>query len=240
MDRDPILGGVIGGETERPVAIYTRTIILWAVGLSIDTELLWEHMAVAGRRSRPQALVVSETLRFEQTAPAPGGRRRAGAPGEPPQAGANGGALLHCGRPPAAGCVDDAFRTHGSFFLGRRAVFGDCGSRGVTACPETLSTASKRRGALDKRDKSSQTFRSVLSSFCVHIPPPVSRDSGRAHRMKAPAVDIRYKAWAGLPQLGAELGRARAHMPNFKTGGPLRTGRGWGHIACVYVRMCGW
>lgn len=46
MDHDPILGRVI--ELDGTAArIYTRTVVLWAVGLVLDPAQLWDHVAVA-------------------------------------------------------------------------------------------------------------------------------------------------------------------------------------------------
>lgn len=76
MEHHPVLGSVVGADTDRPVTVYTRTIILWGVGLTVDTDRLWEHMNVAVQSTRPRSLVLSDTLRFEQPPPPAAGARK--------------------------------------------------------------------------------------------------------------------------------------------------------------------
>lgn len=145
----PVLGNIVGAETDRPVSVYTRTIILWAVGISIDTERLWEHMSVPGPRSKPRTLVLTENLRFEQT--------------------------TRDGNTNASGCLSTRVPPP-PVNLRKRSRGVSFDHRPVEA-PVVLmmSTASKKRGELGKRDKSNQTFRSVL------------------------AVDIQYRSFPPIP-----------------------------------------
>ena len=63
MDRHAVLGNSVG--TDGQTRIYTRTVVLWAVGLTIDTDLLWEHVEVDERPV--QTVALSETVALERT-----------------------------------------------------------------------------------------------------------------------------------------------------------------------------
>ena len=39
MENHAILGNAVGADGR--TRIYTRTVVLWAVGITIDTDLLW-------------------------------------------------------------------------------------------------------------------------------------------------------------------------------------------------------
>ena len=46
MDNQPVLGKIVEVDGLRNGKIYTRTVVLWAVGLIIDTKELWKHVQV--------------------------------------------------------------------------------------------------------------------------------------------------------------------------------------------------
>lgn len=73
MDGHAVLGNSVG--TEGPARIYTRTVVLWAVGLTIDTDLLWEHVDVDDPPI--QTVAVSDTVALERT---PAKRKRGEGP----------------------------------------------------------------------------------------------------------------------------------------------------------------
>ena len=47
MDEHPILGKNVKLGPDRPLGrVYTRTVVLWAVGITIDPQQLWENVEV--------------------------------------------------------------------------------------------------------------------------------------------------------------------------------------------------
>lgn len=52
----PVLGRSFDARDGYACSIYTRTVVLWAVGLRIDTESLWRNVVVHGVDNRAQAL----------------------------------------------------------------------------------------------------------------------------------------------------------------------------------------
>lgn len=58
MEHHPLLGRVVGQEINSSRFIYTRTVVLWAVGVIIDTDQLVENIVVANRQSDQDTPVV--------------------------------------------------------------------------------------------------------------------------------------------------------------------------------------
>lgn len=73
MDGHAVLGNAVGADGQ--TRIYTRTIVLWAVGISIDTDLLWEHVEVEERPT--QTVPLTDTVTLDCT---PSKRRRGEGP----------------------------------------------------------------------------------------------------------------------------------------------------------------
>ena len=87
MEQHPIIGRTLDGAGH----IYTRTIVLWAVGIDINTEELWDNVDVTMTRNVP-ARCMAHTI-MQQLQPRPAGdaaihtaRKRKGDPIDAPVA----------------------------------------------------------------------------------------------------------------------------------------------------------
>ena len=123
MDHHPILGNhITGEETHRlPLGkVYTRTVVMWAFGITMDPHLLWQHVEVRNRHDGP-IITKDEELQ----SPSPMGSDFTIRP------------------------TKDTVRSHAG--------------RGPRPVVRMMTNATKRRGCLPKRMRSTQSFRSVLS-----------------------------------------------------------------------------
>jgi hypothetical protein len=63
MENHAVLGNAVGADGR--TRIYTRTVVLWAVGINIDTDLLWRHVTVA--EHAVQTVSFSDRVSLERT-----------------------------------------------------------------------------------------------------------------------------------------------------------------------------
>lgn len=65
MEQHGILGNAVGADGR--TRIYTRTVVLWAVGLTIDTELLWKNVEVV--EQPVQLIPLTDRISLERPPP---------------------------------------------------------------------------------------------------------------------------------------------------------------------------
>jgi hypothetical protein len=63
MEHHAVLGNAVGADGR--TRIYTRTVVLWAVGINIDTDLLWQHVTVA--ENAVQTVSLTDRVSLERT-----------------------------------------------------------------------------------------------------------------------------------------------------------------------------
>lgn len=139
----PILGRALGPADD--CQIYTRTVVLWAVNMTIDTESLWRFVSVIGPDNRE--------VWYAQPVPTGAPAVERPDPKHPP-AGAENRGLLRCGNGGNGGHASP-LRTPGGGLTSSGAAMRHPVVR-------TVSTSTHRRGVIPKR-MFSVPFRSVLS-----------------------------------------------------------------------------